>query len=291
MDELGVLTGYGRESLRKALRGLEEACLVATTRTKRNYGKLYKNRYTLLPIPEKLASIKPEKLASTRDSHIGISSLYIKDINIYDLDAKNNGLKEETLVTKWRPAGEDTSGDDEIGGIGLFEDEKPAVVKHKLSTDKRDPKTRGRRPEHEWTPADVAVEFAYQLGRKYPLLPGLFKTKELTGALRQNRTKYGVTALIELEILRMFLGDSRMHSNDMSQAQYLYKRYLKMFTTHMDQALMNLGMPSRQALVADVDEEDIDEYVYASDGREFDNSLSGRAAMERYEEKMRANAN
>ena len=282
MVELGVLTGYSRESLRIALRGLEKASLVETARTKRNLGKFHKNRYQLLPCQPALASTADISIVnSSKDISI------FKTTNIYDLDAKNSGLKEIVVASKWRPTGEDTTGDDEVGGFGLFENEKPAVVKHKLSTDKRDPRTRGRRPDIEWTPADVAAEFAFQLGRKYPLLPGLFKTKELTGALRQNRSKFGITALIELEILRLFMGDERLHSADMSQAQYFYKRYLKMFTTHMDQALMNLGMPSRQVLAGEVDEQDADEYVYASDGREFDNSLSGRAALQRYEEKLR----
>ena len=47
MSELEILTGMSHEAQRRALRGLEEAGLLTTTRTKRNLGKLYKNMYQL----------------------------------------------------------------------------------------------------------------------------------------------------------------------------------------------------------------------------------------------------
>jgi hypothetical protein len=34
-------------------------------------------------------------------------------------------------------------------------------------------------------------------------------------------------------------------------------------------------------------EVDVAEFVYASDGRRFDNSMPGRAALNRYEDKLR----
>ena len=192
-------------------------------------------------------------------------------------------------MEKWKPRGEDTAGDDEIGGVGLFEDEKPAAVKHKLSTDKRDPKTRGRRPQEEWTPADVAVEFSYQLAKKYPYLPGLLNTGQLRGALAKNRKQFGITAVIELEILRMFMADDSKHRID--QPQLIYKFFLRMFTTHMDKALANLGMPTRRELSGVVDDEPVEMYVYASDGRAFDNSMFGRRQLEKYEGKLKGKTN
>jgi DNA-binding MarR family transcriptional regulator len=53
-DELGVLTGYSAESLRRAFRGLEKAGLLDTVRTKRNFGKWSKNRYQLVLPSHKL---------------------------------------------------------------------------------------------------------------------------------------------------------------------------------------------------------------------------------------------
>lgn len=190
--------------------------------------------------------------------------------------------------SRWYPKGEDTTGDDSIGGFGLFEDEKPAVQKMSLSTDARDPKTRGRRPQENWTPSDVAAEFAFLLGKKHPYLPGLVQSRELRGALAQNRKKYGITAVIEMEIVRMFLADARMHADAEKNPQYLHRRLLKMFNTHMDEALHNLGMPTRKQLSnVEVDDGERSEYVYASDGREFDNSIVGRKSLTRYEEKLK----
>lgn len=301
-EELGILTGYSPASLRRGLRGLEKAGLVQTTRTKKAFGKYAANRYTLIEPsltderPEPKPSLTDER--STYDQVISLTTNILNNqdsntlYNYSDNQMKKKGFKELRVVTgKWKPKGEDTSGDDDIGGVGLFEDEKPASVKHKLSTDARDPKTRGRRPQEQWTAADVAVEFSFQLARKYPYLPGTFQTSPLRGALARNRKQYGITPLVELEVLRMFLGDKRNHHDAEEKPDLLYKRYLKMFQTHMGEALKNLGMPSMKELAnADLVQERVEEYVYASDGREFDNSIPGRRKLQKYEEKLKSNA-
>jgi DNA-binding transcriptional ArsR family regulator len=311
-EELGELTGYSPASLRRGLRGLEKAGLVTTTRTKKEFGKYAANRYQLVNpslIGERSTS-EPSLIHERSDTEPSLtderstyghvidmttSKLNNQDSNtVYnysDSHMRKKRYKEVRVGEKWRPRGEDTSGDDEIGGVGLFEDEKPAAVKHKLSTDARDPKTRGRRPQEQWTAADVAVEFSFQLSRKYPYLPGTFQTSPLRGALAKNRKQYGITPLIELEVLRLFLGDERNHKDAEQKPDILYKRYLKMFQTHMSEALKNLGMPSMRELgEADVVREKVEEYVYASDGRSFDNSIPGRRRLQKYEEKLQANA-
>jgi hypothetical protein len=59
----------------------------------------------------------------------------------------------------------------------------------------------------------------------------------------------------------------------------------------MSEALKNLGMPAMRDLAsADVTRESVDELVYASDGRAFDNSIPGRRMLEKYEAKLSANA-
>jgi len=304
METLETLTGYKRQRLSTAITELKNEGFLEVKRTKRNLGKLSYNEYSIPGIhtdtsepspgiPEDTLTTSPciVEDTSTADSN---SNNYLTTVITNDLTShrKNPRLKEFPVTSKWRPRGEDTTGDDEIGGFGLLEDEQPAAVKHKLSTDKRDPKTRGRRPEAEWTPVDVAVEFSFQLARKYPLLPGLVNTKQLSGALAANRKKYGITAPIEMEIMRLFLGDERKHFDWNVNENYklLYKRFLRMFTTDMDRALNNLGMPSRRELTEVVDEvafEPASEYVYASDGRKFDNSIPGRKSLQRYEEKLK----
>lgn len=296
-EYLGELTGYSPATLRRAFRGLEERQLLTTVRTKRNLGKFSVNKYTLSPslIPERWQqepSLTDERSTIGKGSSNSNNS-YIanKDISYIDR-GKIRKSGKELIVSgnkRWQLRGEDTTGDDEIGGVGLFETEQPSTVKMKLSTDARDPKTRGRRPQEHWTPSDVAAEFAYLVGRKHPYLPGLVRTKELRGALAQNRKKYGITAVIEMEIVRMFLADARMHEDAEKNPQYLHRRLLKMFNTHMDEALKNLGMPSRKQLASGVvDNGERDEYIYASDGREFDNSIVGRKALARYEERLQA---
>lgn len=286
ISDLCILTRSNPESVRKGVRGLEKANLVSTTRTKRNYGKLSKNRYTLLiPIHELVGSGQtptPELVVSTVDRVVNLT------INSHELSNDKNTtysyVEEEKLSTKWRPEGESTDGDDNIGGVGLFDD--IAEEKPKLSTDKRDPKTRGRRPQEEWTPADVASEFSYLLGRKFPLLPGLVSVRKLGGALAKNRKQYKITSVIEMEVMQLFFNDERNYQDAQKNPHYLHGRYLRMFTTHLDEALDNLGLPPRNAEVASVSN-DRENFVYASDGKRFDNSIPGRTALRRYEQTLK----
>ena len=297
MEELEELTGYKRQNLSRAISELKEGGFVEVTRTKRNLGKFFYNNYFLPGIPQDTWQSKPgisestwqalpciPQDTSTGDSNSSNSSNDSKAITTVTSNRKNPRYKEIRVVSRWK------DDDDEIGGFGLFEDEKPASVKSKLLVDSRDPKTRGRRPEAEWTPADVATEFAFRLGMRHQLLPGLVKTQDLRGALARNRKQYGITAVIELEILRMFMADDRYHKdwNIGDAYKMLPGRFLRMFTTHMDEALRNLGMPTRQQLAnTDVAIEKHSEYIYASDGRAFDNSIPGRRSLEKYEEKLK----
>jgi hypothetical protein len=95
------------------------------------------------------------------------------------------------------------------------------------------------------------------------------------------RSQYQTTALVELEILKMFMVDEKNFKDVGDEAPHLYKRYLAMFRTHMNKARENLG------LVNPTDETG-DEFVYASDGRAFDNTIVGRKSLERYERKLNA---
>jgi len=285
-QDVGKLTGLTRESIRIALRGLEERGLVETNRTKRNLGKYSTNQYFLPCQPGSAWQPSPcqADLASTGDSNtISNTDTHTSMYNYIDSHMRKPKFKEVKLVNKW-------TDDDDIAGVGLFEGEKPAAIKHRLSVDKRDPKTRGRRPQEEWTAADVSVEFSFLLSRKYPYMPGNFQTSPLRGALAKNRKEYGITPLIELEILRMFMGDERNHKDAETKPDMMYRRYLKMFQTHMGEALKNLGMPSTKELAdADVVRDKVEEVVYASDGRAFDNSIPGRKSLQKYEEKLRVN--
>ena len=195
-------------------------------------------------------------------------------------DIETKGFMKEIKVPmrKWEDDG------DNLAGFGLVEPKDAPQPKIRKS----DPKTRGRRPEHEWTPMDVAAEFSFRVGRKYPLLPGTVSVKQLSGALAKFRKQYDTNALIELELLRLFMADERNFENIGSEAPFLYKMYLSSFGKKMNQARENLGL---HKINAPVDTTVKMGTLKASDGRTFQNSLSGRAQLARYEQRLRENAN
>jgi hypothetical protein len=131
----------------------------------------------------------------------------------------------------------------------------------------------------EWTTRDVAAEFSFLVGRKFPWLPGTVNVNHLAGALAKMRKQYQTTALVEMEILKMFMVDEKNFKDVGDEAPHLYKRYLAMFRTHMNKARENIGLTNP------VDDEG-DDFVYASDGRAFDNTIVGRKYLERYEGKL-----
>jgi hypothetical protein len=306
-DELGVLTGYSAESLRRAFRGLEKAGLLDTVRTKRNFGKWSKNRYQLVLPSHNTVDSEPEpslvsvgwseppshkSVGSTRSTtwlpapainYNNYKTSVIKNTTYSLRNTESVPLMKGVSVEKWKPLGEDMTGDDDIGGFGLFDDEVPAAQKPKLSMNKKDPKTRGRRPESEWTPFDVAVEFQFQLGRRFPYIPGLVNTRAVAGALRGYRSKVKTTGDIEMEIMRMFFEDERNLRNADEQASTIHTRYLSMFKTHMTRAYERLGLDSP---VFKEDQAETVQRVYASDGKEFTNSLLGRKRLTEYELKL-----
>ena len=221
----------------------------------------------------------PDYMTNSRISHPSYKSL-VPNSQI----ANSNKLKEsETKVftkeikvpmRKWEDDG------DSLAGFGLVEpkDAPQPVIR------KSDPKTRGKRPEHEWTAMDVAAEFSYQVGRKYPLLPGTVSVKQLSGALRKFRTQYGTTPLVELELLRLFMGDERNFKDIGDEAPLLYKKYLSSFGTKMNQARENLGL---NKVTAKIETTKASDRLTSSDGRTFQNSLSGRAQLERHEKRLK----
>ena len=305
------------ESQRVALRGLESAGLVITTRTKRNLGKLAKNSYTLpwakSPSPTfQVLESEPspifqgwskspsqESRGSTGDYVVpgGTNKLSSKvsrtsnkkDTTYLLVDAVgDHDMKEVIMNTskRWQARGEDTSGDDSLGGFGLFEEELP-VDAPQLSLSKRDTKTRGRRPEHDWTVHDVAAEFSFQVGKRFPYLPGLVNVKDLRGALARYRKQFKLNASIEMELMRMFFEDPNNLKDADSSPQYLHAKYLKTFKTHTNRALERLGLDTQVAVPThDVAPDDRDDYVYSSDGRAFDNTIVGRKKRDRHEEKL-----
>jgi hypothetical protein len=271
------------KTVRSALKGLEAAGLIATEATKRANGYqgkkiiLVKNYRLVDNEPVKNYRTSPDYITYSRISHPSYKPLVPNSQASYKLkESETKGFTKEIKVPmrKWEDDG------DNLAGFGLVEPKDEPQPKIRKS----DPKTRGKRPEHEWTAMDVAAEFSYQVGRKYPLLPGTVSVKQLSGALRKFRTQYETTPLIELELLRLFMGDNRNFKDIGDEAPLLYKKYLASFGTKMNQARENLGL---NKVTAKMETTPASDKLVASDGRTFQNSLSGRAQLERHEKRLK----
>ena len=289
IDELAIVTGNVNEkTVRRALKALEEKRLIWRTPTKKG-GGLRGPDVINIGDPN-VQAVGDSNVHATHDkvtnsylnhpanrplvpnSHISKDSNKLKELE------ETSSLKEIKVPMKKYDDGED------LGGFGLVEPKDAPQPKVK----KNDPKTRGRRPEHEWTPMDVAAEFSYQVGRKYPLLPGTVSVKQLSGALAKFRKQYGTTPLIELELLRLFMGDENNFKEIGDEAPFLYKRFLNSFGSKMNQARENLGLGKIHAKIST---KPASGTLTASDGTVFQNSLSGRAQLERYENRLKEKNN
>lgn len=288
--QLCIETGKTSDkTIRSALQGLEREGLIDTVQTKRANGYQGRKKITVKNYQQETESVKnyrtshdyvtnshPSYIATrplVPNSHSSKASYKLKE-------SETVGFTKEIRVPmrKWEDDG------DTLAGFGLIEPKDAPQPKIRKS----DPKTRGKRPEHEWTAMDVAAEFSYQVGRKYPLLPGTVSVKSLSGALRKFRSQYGTTPLIELELLRLFMQDERNFKDIGDEAPHLYKKYLASFGTKMNQARENLGL---NKITAKVETTQASGTLSASDGRVFQNSLSGRAQLERHEKRLKGKEN
>lgn len=281
MEELGILTGYSREALRRGLRGLEEQELVETFRTKRNLGRLYKNEYQLMHksvasddtqsknLPEEVH----KNVASTADIDItsNTDNVLVKSTS-YSLAAegREKKFKEVKVVNRW-------SEDDEVGGFGLLDsDVEKKLAPRKVA--KKRPVNRMLRPEAEWTPQDVATEFAMMLYQSCKAHSGPVDSNKLRAILAGNRNRYKLTATVELEVLRRMFQDEEALRSIQKAPENGYKVFLNWLMAHVNN--------TAQGTTA-IDEPEFVEYVYASDGKKFDNSVPGRIDLREYEETIR----
>jgi hypothetical protein len=339
MEELTILTRLGREAMRRAMRKLEEREILLTTRTKRNLGKLSKNRYKVLvtePVKQVYDPLRagnswgvlgevpvenaPEggmvstdnasaerhgesgalslsREASTASSPVdkstelpGLTS-YIanKQVSVAlgtsFLKGRADGAPkietEERDMNRW------SADDDFVGGVGLFEEEVAPSGKPKPKPNKRSASTRGQRPESEWTANDVAAEFAYQLGRRFPRLPGLVNVAAVRGALMRYRGQIETTPEVEMEIMRMYFEDEYNLKLAQENPSRAHGKYLAMFKTHIGKAHERLGLDYFESRVV-IDPTDDIAVLFSSDGREFEDNMSGRAALKAYEAQLLA---
>ena len=188
--ELCIASGKSSDkTVRTALQGLEKAGLIYTEAKKRANGYqgkkliLVKNYRHVDNVAVKNYRTSPDYVTNSYLNHPANKPLVPNSQDSYKLKESENTksvfTKEITVPMKQYDDGED------LAGFGLVEPKDPPAIKVR----KTDPKTRGKRPQHEWTAMDVAAEFSYQVGRKYPLLPGTVNVAKLAGALRKFRTQ------------------------------------------------------------------------------------------------------
>ena len=283
--QLGIETGNVHEkTVRRGLIALEESGFIKRTRTKRANG--YRG-IDLLDITSPSGMLEFPNLgdANVHTSHDyrSRSKKTIKPLVPNSQDS--NQLKdirntEGVSLKEIRVPMRNYDDGNDLAGFGLVEPKD--APQQRLS--KRDPKTRGKRPEHEWTPMDVAAEFSFRVGRKYPLLPGTVNVRALSGALSKFRKQYGTTALIELELLRLFMADEYNFKSIGDEAPNLYKLYLASFGKKMNQARENLGLGKVAPIKTSVVKIGT---LVASDGTSFQDSLSGRAQLARHEDRLK----
>jgi len=283
--ELGSQTGKSSDrTVRDAIKALQAKGFLTVVNTKRANGYKGKNVYQLtVDYPSELTvdyPSSPDKVINSSDSNITDIQLVPSSntTNSNKLKYSESKIRREILIPmKGYDDGED------LAGFGLVEDRDAPQPKIR----KNDPRTRGKRPEHEWTAMDVAAEFSYRVGKKFPLLPGTVNVKQLSGALAKFRTQYQTTPLLELELLRLFMADERNFTDVGDEAPYLYKRFLASFRTKMNQARQNLGLPRIASKEFDETPKASASVLTASDGRTFQNTMSGRAQMQRHELRLK----
>jgi uncharacterized membrane protein len=262
MEELGDITAMSRTTLWRALTVLSEKGLVETTRTKRNLGRLYKNRYRVIEFETSTAgqgSYNSQLDTVTTDSHIKNTS--------YSFGAE--GTEEEPMVNKWKE-------EDEFMSFGLIDEAPPT---QKIS--KADPKTRRLRPQEEWTALDVASEFSFRVYDNIRGIPGIVNTMNLRGALSRNRSKFAIDASIEMSIMDKFFADARNLHAIKRTPKNAIGIFLNYITNNITSARNEVTIEQALAMAEEL------EYLYASDGRKFDKSIAGRAALTRYEKKLK----
>ena len=278
------------KTVRRALKALEAKGLISRIPTKKGGGMQGVN---VIHIGD--ASVHPRGDANVHPTHGNVTNGYLSQSAIRPLvpnshnsqasyklkDFEEKGFLKEIKVPMRKL---DYDNGDDLAGFGLVEPREAPQPKIRKS----DPRTRGKRPEHEWTPMDVAAEFSFQVGRIYPLLPGTVNVKSLSGALAKFRKQYETTALIELELLRLFMADERNFKEVGDEAPLLYKKFLASFKTKINQARENLGLAKINAKIANPVTSGT---LTASDGRVFQNSISGRTQLERHEKRLKEKNN
>lgn len=300
--ELSAFCNVSESTLTRAFRDLESKGFLTTTRSRKGYNRFSENVYAVqleAKTSSPLSSSTQAKLrgswadvptvVSTKSSEAVISTaLKVSDANEskgYLLSLRDERSTVGTLANRQSNSYESHKGKEILRissptgkapvKISVSNSEKPeAVTCQKLSVDPKDFRTRARRPVETWTTWDVAAEFADRLQQSYPQRPLLINKKNLAGALLPMRAKFNSTPKVEMILMNWFFEDRQKVRVAERNPQKVIGVFLNTFKTHIEKAKMVAETPV------------IPQFVYANDGKKFDNSMPGRRAMKDYNQKI-----
>lgn len=270
MKILEEVTGYSRMQISRAVQTLVKEKYIEVKRLKRQDGFNHRNVYQLLSNTNVTVISAQPSQSNIQVTSTTNKALVIKIDKALDTTYLMEGDKK--MVNRW-------NDDDDLAGVGLIED-NPVQAK---KPSKREPKTRHSRPIEEWTPADIATEFSYRVYQALPGIPGVVNTRSLWGALARNRKQFGVTALLEYELLEKYFADERNITSLRQAPAYAHAKFLTFITNNIQSVAEDLGVEDQPENIPVV--ETTSKYIYASDGKRFDNSMPGRIALKQYEQR------
>lgn len=295
--DLAEFCHVSESTLTRAFRDLESQGYLVTVRSRKGFNRFSFNVYklNLESIPEdksvsKLDGLWARGLAQTSKPHdLDVPvALNLSDgedetdvfPSLRDEQSTGDKVTNKSLVSPVSKKGIEILRISTPTGepVKKSESEKKSKAKTmKLSMDPRDCRTRARRPIESWTTWDVAAEFAERLSKRYPLKPLLINQKTLAQALLPMRSKYNSNAKAEMILLEKFFHNNSLVKVAVREPNKIIGTFLNTFKTDLEKAIRLSSEP-----------EYVREVVYADDGQEFDNSIPGRKAMERYNARLRA---
>lgn len=301
--ELSAFCNVSESTLTRAFRDLESKGFLTTTRSRKGFNRFSENVYAVRPENETPSPLSAATQAKLRGSWANVPT--VLDTNTSEaigsiaLKASDgDGVMDNFLSlrgersTAGPVANRQSNSDVSHKGkeilrissptgkspveISLSNSETPEVVKYpKLSMDPKDFRTRGRRPVETWTTWDVAAEFSDRLQKRYPDRPMLVNKKTLAGALLPMRSKFNSNPKVELLLMKWFFEDRHKVRVAERNPQQIIGVFLNTFKTQLTKALSLADIP------------EVPQFVYADDGKRFDNSMPGRKARDEYNKKQR----
>lgn len=267
MEELSERTAMSRTTLWRALSTLTELGMVGVRRTRRNFGKLYKNVYTVIEVETSTAGQGSLNDLTTSTANLALICNQNTTYFAYKMrEAHVGGL----LVNKWN------SEEDDLMSFGLIDAVVPQEKVRKV------PRTRHLRPQSEWNCHDVATEFAARAYDRVRGIPNMVNASKLGIILGKNRKQHGITADMEMAAMDKFFADEK---NILAMRKFP-KRSAGIFLNFMTQYVADVSNDvTIETAIAMADQL---EYIYASDGKKFLRSISGRAALADYEEELKS---